>query len=195
MAQSGLLARAQANATLQQTMGERPREQVVWLGLLALPLMVPVALPGMSSAVGLWCLLVAFGVFTGQTVSLPAWLAQRPLNTRFADLLRRWHDRITGLMARFARPRWLLLSSPSARWMNAAMLAIAGLSMMAPVPLVTFDNVLPAAAIVLLTWGLRLRDGQLLLLGYLVTAAAVVSVALLWWGGVQAVESLLTLAA
>ncbi len=191
MAQSSLLAQAQAGATLQQTMGERPREQVVWLALLAMPLLAPVALPGMSSAVGLLCLVVAFGVFNGQAVNLPTWLAQRPLNARFADLLGRWHGRVSGLMARFARPRWLALSAPPARWMNAAMLAIAGLSMMTPVPLISFDNVLPAAAIVLIAWGLRLRDGQLLLAGYLATVAAVASVILLWWGGAQAVGGLL----
>lgn len=54
---------------------------------------------------------------------------------------------------------------------------------MIPVTIITFDNVLPELAIVLLSWGLRLRDGLMLLVGYLITLAAVASVILFWWGG------------
>jgi hypothetical protein len=73
------------------------------------------------------------------------------------------------------------------------MLCAAGLSMMVPVPIISFDNVLPALAIVLISWGLRLRDGLMLLAGYLVTLAAVASVGLLWWGGTVAATELLSL--
>ncbi len=60
--------------------------------------------------------------------------------------------------------------------------------MMTPVPIISFDNVLPALAIVLISWGLRLRDGLMLLVGYLVTLVAAASVLLLWWGGSAAVD-------
>jgi len=60
------------------------------------------------------------------------------------------------------------------------------------VPIISFDNVLPALAIVLISWGLRLRDGLMLLAGYLVTLAAAASVLLLWWGGAAAVAELLS---
>ena len=63
--------------------------------------------------------------------------------------------------------------------------------MMMPVPIISFDNVLPALAIVLIAWGLRLRDGLMLLAGYLVTLAAVGSVALLLWGGTHIVTEFL----
>ena len=49
-----------------------------------------------------------------------------------------------------------------------------------------------ALAIVLISWGLRLRDGLMLLAGYLVTLAAAASVLLLWWGGAAAVAELLS---
>lgn len=64
--------------------------------------------------------------------------------------------------------------------------------MMMPVPIISFDNVLPALAIVLIAWGLRLRDGLMLLAGYLVTLAAVGSVALLLWGGTRIVTEFLS---
>ena len=63
-----------------------------------------------------------------------------------------------------------------------------------PVPIISFDNVLPALAIVLIAWGLRLRDGLMLLAGYLTTLVAVASVALLWWGGAHVTTELLSLA-
>ena len=66
--------------------------------------------------------------------------------------------------------------------------------MIMPVPIISFDNVLPALAIVLIAWGLRLRDGLMLLAGYVVTLFAIASVALLWWGGAHVVTKLLSLA-
>jgi len=87
----------------------------------------------------------------------------------------------------------LRLSDKPARVVNGLMLSAAGLSMMVPVPIISFDNVLPALAIVLIAWGLRLRDGLMLLGGYLVTLAAVASVMLLWWGGTLAATELLSL--
>jgi len=47
-------------------------------------------------------------------------------------------------------------------------------------------------AIVLIAWGLRLRDGLILFAGYLITLAAVASVALLWWGGAHVATELLS---
>jgi hypothetical protein len=97
------------------------------------------------------------------------------------------------LIARTGRPRLLPLSNRPARWLNGLMLAAAGLSMAVPVPMISFDNVLPALAMVLLSWGLRLRDGAMLLAGYLVTAIAVASVVLLWWGGSMVVTYLVSM--
>lgn len=179
--------------TLADTLGEGSRRRLVWLGLLAMPLLFPVALPGMASMVGTLCLLIAIGLCRGQSLPLPRWLASRKLGARTQTVLANMVNRSVGLIARVSRPRLLALSHPSARLLNGAMLCVAGLSMVVPVPLISFDNVLPALAIVLLAWGLRLRDGLMLLAGYLVTALAVLSVALLWWGGAAVVEQLLAL--
>jgi len=183
---------ASMNGTMAGAVGQSNRQRVVWLSLLATPLLFPIALPGMASVVGAFCVLIAFGLFSGKPLPLPAWLAKRELNERFKRMLERMISRVTGVIALWGRPRMLRLSDKPARFVNGMMLCVAGLSMMAPVPIITFDNVLPALAIVLISWGLRLRDGLMLLAGYVVTLAAAASVVLLWWGGTVAISELLS---
>ena len=185
---------ATMGGTLAETVGESNRQRLVWLSLLAMPLLFPLALPGMASAVGGFCLFVAFGVFAGRSVPLPAWLANRELNGRIKTLLIAMVKRVVRVISLVGRPRMLSLSHPSSRAVHALMLSAAGLSMVVPVPIISFDNVLPALAIVLIAWGLRLRDGLMLLAGYLFTLVAVASVALLWWGGAHVVTQLLSFA-
>jgi hypothetical protein len=177
--------------TVADTVGQGARQRLVWLGLLAMPLLFPIALPGMASAVGTLCLLVAFGLCRGQSVPLPGWLANRALSARVKAMLASMIHRAVRIIARMGRPRMLALSNKPARMLNGLMLGAAGLAMLVPVPMITFDNVLPALAIVLMAWGLRLRDGLMLLAGYGVTAAAVASVMLLWWGGAVVATDLL----
>lgn len=183
---------ASMNGTMADALGQSNRQRVAWLGLLAMPLLFPVALPGMASAVGAICLLIAFGLVIGQPLPLPGWLARREINGRARVLLARMLGRVVNVIARWGRPRLLRLSDQSARVVNGLTLSAAGLSMMIPVPIISFDNVLPALAIVLMSWGLRLRDGLMLLGGYLATLAAVASVVLLWWGGAAAATELLS---
>lgn len=177
--------------TVADTVGHGARQRLVWLALLATPLLLPVALPGMASAVGVLCLLVAYGLSMGRNPDLPGWLGKRALGDRVKSLLAKMVQRSVGIMSHMGRPRMLALSNRPARLLNGLMLAIAGLSMAVPVPMISFDNVLPALAIVLMAWGLRLRDGLMLLAGYLATAVAVASVVALWWGGSVVVTDML----
>ena len=183
---------ASMNGTMADAVGQSNRQRMVWLSLLAMPLLFPVALPGMASVVGALCIVIAFGLLSGQPVPLPVWLARREINARARVLLERMIGRVINVIARWGRPLMLRLSDRPARALNGLMLCAAGLSMMVPVPIISFDNVLPALAIVLISWGLRLRDGLMLLCGYLVTLAALASVALLWWGGTVAATELLS---
>lgn len=183
---------AAMGGTLADTVGTTSRQRLMWLSLLAMPLLFPITLPGMASAVGVFCVLIAVGLCVGRTVPLPGWLARRELNGRVRDLLGRMAGRVIRVVARFGRPRLLALTHPSARVFNGLMLSVAGLAMVAPVPLISFDNVLPALAVVLIAWGLRLRDGLMLLAGHVMALVAVASVVLLWWGGAQVATELLS---
>ncbi len=184
---------ASMEGTLADAVGQSNRQRLVWLGLLAMPLLFPVALPGMASGVGAFSLLIAYGLFIGRPAPLPDWLAAREMNGRARTLLKSMISRAIKVMAVLGRPRMLPLSNTPFRILNGLVLAVAGLSMMMPVPIISFDNVLPALAIVLISWGLRLRDGLMLVAGYLVTVLAVTSVVFLWWGGAAIAAELISL--
>lgn len=179
---------ARLNGTMADTVGQSNRQRLVWLGMLAMPLLFPVALPGMASVVGAFCLFIATGLCLGRPVPLPRWLGERTIPERAVGLIRRVLGGTIERVSRFSRPRLIALCDRSNRLANGLVLATAGLAMMAPVPIISFDNVIPALAIVLIAWGLRLRDGLMVLAGYAATVAALVSVGLLWWGGAQAVS-------
>jgi hypothetical protein len=180
-----------ATATLEDAFGRHTRQQLGWLGFATLPLLFPVALPGMATTIGALCVLLALGGALNRPLRLPGWLGSRNLPPRAAELLCRWSARAFATIATIARPRWIAFTGRGPRIVNAAFLAVAGLALMTPVPLVSFDNVLPAAAVLLLAWGLRIRDGALLAAGYATTVIAVGSVVLLWWGGAELVRWLL----
>lgn len=177
---------------LATTIGSHSRQRLVWLSILATPLLFPVALPGMALAVGSFCVLIGIGLMSGQLVPLPRVFESINLNGQVKGFLTAAVTRSLKVVSGLSQPRLLALTKPTLRPMHGLMLSLAGLSMMTPVPVISFDNVLPALAIVLIAWGLRLRDGLLLLAGYLVTPLAVGSVLFFWLGGAYAVTLLFT---
>lgn len=174
-----------ADTSLGEAIGRHPRQQLTWLALLALPLMLPVAIPGMATTVGAFCLLLALSTLLARPIPLPQWLARRPLPATLGKAVHKVLHRVSSSLSRFSQPRLLALSGPRYRYLNGVMLMLAGGSMMTPMPIVSFDNVVPAMAVVLLALGLRVRDGGLLLAGYLMTVLAWIYVGLLWWAGAE----------
>jgi hypothetical protein len=181
-----------AVASIEEAFGRTTRQQLGWLGFAALPLLLPFGVPGMATTVGALSVVLALAVVAGRPLRLPEWLAHRRLPPRAGEIVARSFGRLLERLSTVSRPRWLGLSHPGLRLVNGTVLAIAGLALITPVPLISFDNVLPAAAVVLLAWGLRIRDGFLLAAGYATTLVAVASVFLLWWGGVHLIERLVT---
>lgn len=143
---------------------------LVFCGILAAPFLLPVTVPMMSTVFGVPMLLIAFAVM----VSRMPWLPDRLLARRLSgETVRTILRRVTGWALRFehlVRPRWLALSGgPRINFVNGALLGVAVLTLMAPLPLVPFVNTLPAIAIVLMCFGMAERDGALIALGWLVT--------------------------
>ncbi len=143
---------------------------LVFCGVLAAPFLLPVTVPGMSTVLGLPMLLIGFAVM----LSRVPWLPVRLLNHSLpATTVRGVLARVRGWAERFehlVRPRLLgLTGSRTVNFVNGALVVVAVLLLMAPIPLVPFVNSLPALAIILLCFGMAERDGTVILLGYFMT--------------------------
>lgn len=161
---------------------------LVFCGLLAVPFLLPVTLPMMSTVFGIPMLLIGFAVM----VSRVPWLPERVLLHRVeAATARQMLATLRGWALRFehlVRPRALALSaSAPINVVNGALLMLAVLLLMAPLPLVPFANTVPAVAIMLLCFGMAERDGIVIALGWLATLASAayvggLMVLVIYWG-------------
>jgi hypothetical protein len=143
---------------------------LVFCGVLAAPFLLPVTVPGMSTVLGLPMLLIGFAVM----VSRVPWLPERLLNHSLpAVTVRKVLQKVVGWAERFehlVRPRWLALTGGRViNVVNGALVIVAVLLLMAPIPLVPFVNSIPALAIMLLCFGMAERDGAVIALGYVTT--------------------------
>jgi len=150
---------------------------LVFCGVLAAPFLLPLTVPGMSTVLGLPMLLIGLAVM----LSRVPWLPERLLNRSLpAPTVRSVLGRVRGWAERFehlVRPRLLgLTGGRVVNFINGALVIVAVLLLMAPIPLVPFINSLPAFAIILLCFGMAERDGVVILLGYLMTVVSAVYV-------------------
>src|SRR5262245_23054107 len=150
---------------------------LVFCGVLASPFLLPVTVPGMSTVLGIPMLLIGFAVMVSRVPWLPARILNRSLpattvRTVLAKV-RGWSERFEHLV----RPRMLALTGGRAvNAVNGALVIVAVLLLMAPIPLVPFINSLPALAILLLCFGMAERDGAVIALGYFMTLVSAVYV-------------------
>ena len=143
---------------------------LVFCAILASPFLLPVSLPMMSTALGLPMLLIGVAVMLNRVPWLPDRLLSHALPSATVQhvLARctRWAERLEHLF----RPRLMgLTEAPAVNVLNGALLVLAVLLLMAPLPLIPLANTLPGIAIILLCLGMAERDGALVLAGYVVT--------------------------
>jgi hypothetical protein len=175
-----------AQAKVADAIGRSPKQQLTWIGLAALPLLLPFGIPGVATTLGYLTFLLGLGYALGFGVPVPKSIGEKRLPPKAASVLKSILGVFIRRVAPYSRPRFFIMSHPRMRPLNGLVLAFAGLTMAAPVPFASFDNVLPAAAMVSITFGLRVRDGRLVLAGYMFTVLAALLVVLLWWGGYAA---------
>jgi len=155
---------------------------LIFCAVLALPFMLPVTIPFMSTICGVPMLLIGFAV----TANRMPWLPDRVLNRSVpAQAIIQVLVRAESMALRFehlVRPRLLGLSgSATMSALNGiVLLGAVGLLMM-PLPLMPFANTLPAIGILLLCLGMAERDGVMLLLGYFVTLLSTAYIGALLW--------------
>lgn len=161
---------------------------------LALPFLLPVSIPGVSTVFGVAIILIGVGV----TLNRVPWLPRRILDRRLpAAALRQAFDKGAGVVTRFerlVRPRWLVLTeAATANTLHGLALVLGGVLLSFPLGLVPFSNTLPALAILCLVLGMLERDGVLILAGYVLTVATIVYFGALMFGAVVAGRGILTL--
>jgi hypothetical protein len=153
--------------------------------LLTLVFLIPVSIPGVSTAFGAAILLVGISRLRGRMLWLPQRLRARELpgERLRAGLVRglAWVRRLE----RLSRPQRLPALATSATAALATNLAFvfAALLLMAPLGFVPFSNTLPAVALLFYALGMMQRDGGAILLGHLATVATVTYFVVLGWTG------------
>lgn len=163
---------------------------LLFCAFLAIPFLLPVAIPGTSTVFGLLMVLIGFGVATDSLPLVPRRLLEHPLGTRHvvpalekgAAAFRRFEKLI--------RPRALALTTGRvANFVNGIVIALAALVLMVPLPLVPFTNTIPALGVLLLSIGMVERDGIVIVLGYLATVAAALYCGTIAWAAWKAGSS------
>ncbi len=154
---------------------------------LNLPFLVPVSIPGVSTAFGLLIVLVGVGLLTQRVPWLPRRLMERKmLVVRLVATLEQG-ARLVKRMEHLLHPRLHLLTDPPvARRFNGLMIVVSGLLLMLPFALLPFSNTLPALAGLFVALGILERDGLFVLAGYLSVVGTIVYFSLILAGAVIA---------
>ena len=177
--------------TLREVLDVIGREgMLVFCIFLALPFMVPVSIPGVSTAFGLVMGLIGVGIMADRH----PWLPDRLMRKRFpADRLRLalekgfvWIHRL----GRISRPSIPVLThGMGMARVNGLMLIAGALLLMAPFGLIPFSNTLPGVAILFLAIGMLQRDGRSILLGYATIVLSALYFAFLLLGGIAVLQA------
>lgn len=168
----------------------RGRAYLLLVVLFALPFITPIPLPGLSTPFGLAIAAISLRLALGQRPWLPKKLQRTQLPAGFFAKVLRVAERIIGLLEKFLRPRWPILTGTRLLLrLHALLMLIAALALLLPLP-IPFTNSFPAWALLLLAGGLLERDGLAVLLGYVVFVAGVLYFIFLGEAATQLVQAL-----
>ncbi len=174
---------------------ERVGEQgmLLFCMIATVPFLLPVSIPGTSLPFGLIILLVGAGVALNRVPYLPRWLLERGLPS---ERVARVFTSGAGLferIERLVRPRLAALTQTlGVNRLNGCALGLAGLLLMAPLP-IPLSNTVPAWAALLLALGIVERDGLALIGGYALLLLTALFFALLAYLGLEFMEQFLPL--
>ncbi|MEB3209988.1 MAG: exopolysaccharide biosynthesis protein [Leptolyngbyaceae bacterium] len=134
------------------------------IGLLALPFLFPMP-PGFTTILGSASLLLAVQMAIGRRIPwLPRRIAAFQFPKAFVLQLLKNLRRLTGLLEKIAKPRWLRFAQSSHVWqVNGACIAWLTLLLMTPIP---FTNPIPTVGILVLAIATLETDGLLMFIGY-----------------------------
>ncbi|MHA3774220.1 exopolysaccharide biosynthesis protein [Verrucomicrobiota bacterium sgz303538] len=142
--------------------------------LLSLPFLFPIAVPGLSVPFGIVIMLLGMRIATGQKPSLPRFILKRELKYSTLERMVSFGLKMCQYMEKIVRPRMDFLQRwPGMKNLIGIGIASGGIQLLLPLPpLIPFSNFIPAVSVVLLTAGLSERDGLMVLSGYIVNILA-----------------------
>ncbi|MBX9466558.1 MAG: exopolysaccharide biosynthesis protein [Rhizobium sp.] len=181
------------HVTLRQILEKMGESGLLLLcGLLSLPFLVPVSIPGVSTVFGAGIVLIGIAVTFNRFPWLPSKLADRKLErSKLVPVLERGLT-ILRKVDRYVRPRLLGLTTGGVvNRVNGLVLTFAGVLLMMPLSFIPFSNTLPGVAILLLSTGISQRDGGVVLAGHLLVVLTILYFAGLAWAAFAAGNSLL----
>ena len=143
---------------------------LVFCAILALPFLLPVTLPFMSTALGMPMLLIGAAIVMNRVPWLPDRLIDHALPSETVQHVLGRAAHAAERFEHLVRPRLLALTG------TAFANSVNGVVLMAPLPFVPFANTAPAIGVILLCIGMAERDGVVILLGHLVTVLAAIFV-------------------
>jgi hypothetical protein len=148
-------------------------------GLLSLPFLFPVSIPGVSTVFGAGIVLIGIAVTLNTLPWLPKSLADRQLESaKLRPVLERG-VRALRKVDKFFKPRLSALTATGLmNRLNGLAIIAAGVLLMAPLGFIPFSNTLPGVAVLLLSMGVSQRDGLIVLGGYVMIGLTV-----LYFGG------------
>lgn len=153
------------------------------LFILALPFVLPIPLPGLSTPLGLAIGLFGLRLAILQRPLIPRWLLRRKIPPRAIHALVHRGVPLIRRTERWLHPRWLFIPRwPFFRSITGLAITSCGFALALPLP-IPFSNTIPAIGTLLLAAGAMEDDGLFILLGYGVSAAAWVYLGALAWMG------------
>ncbi len=169
--------------TLRELLGHVGEQGLlVFSAILAMPFLIPVSLPFMSTALGLPMLLIGVAVILGRLPWMPGRLLDHQLPSATVQHVLGQAQSAAARIEHLVKPRLLALTgSTLVNSLHGVTIVIVVLLLMAPLPFVPLANTLPAIAIILLCLGMAERDGVLLLVGYLVAGISSLYIGALLW--------------
>lgn len=152
---------------------------------LSLVFLVPVSVPGVSTAFGSAILLIGIAQLLNRRLWLPEKIATRAIaSEKLTGVLNRalvWFRRFE----RISRPYRLqsLASGGKIGLFNKVSYILAAILLMAPFGFIPFSNTLPAAALIFFALGVIQKDGRCIIFGHLSNLATILYFAALIMGG------------
>lgn len=156
--------------------------------ILALPFLLPIPLPFLSTPFGILIALTGLSIALRRKQCVPMRFAHKQLPAGFLPNLLKAAGRITGWLEAMSRPRWV--SAAKLRGfhrLSGALIACAGVVLLLPIP-VPLTNFFPAGAVLMFATARLRRDGLCFLVGCAMLVFSLCLLGGLYFGGVEAVN-------